>query len=502
MSDCSQGDKDVFSAAHSEQWQQLQVMQRHFLQLNQAFFQSLQDRPVTNHQCMRSNIDRWADQPEVLEQGIAIDALIQHVQNDVFPGLAASRGGRYWGFVTGGASPVATFADWLVSTMDQNVSHNDGSIAGDIERLTLTALCDLFELPQCFNGIFTTGATASNFLAALCIRQKAGEYLGVNIARDGMCHLDLDVFSTTPHASMLKTLGMAGIGHHSIVNVAAVTGTERMDVSALVTALSASDAKSKCVIASAGTVTGTDFDDFQAIAELCREHDAWLHVDAAFGMFERLISGSSGKTKGIELADSITLDCHKWLNVPYDCGVFLTRQSQHLFDSCHVPAPYLMDSVDEPDFMSLGIENSRRFRAFPVYLSILAYGKAGIRAGVKSNMDLAHSLASWLAQNERFELLYPCQLNVVVFRPLPKALPKKSTVSCNDVHDGLEATSLDAFCQAFLQTLNQEGRVFMTSGRWQGKACIRAALSNWSTTTEDMAIAQQALMSALDKTFK
>lgn len=480
-------DKRV-EAVNMDDWAQLQQLQNHFLQLNQAFFEGLNDRPVASHKKCLKEDEQHLNQPKILENGVGIDALIQHIHDDIFPGLSASRGGRYWGFVTGGATPVATFADWLVSSLDQNVSKGGDSIATDIERLALRALCEVFELPSHFTGTFTTGATAANFLAAICARQFAGHQQNINVAQDGLGHLSLEVFSATPHASMIKSLRLAGIGQKAVTYVSTIDGSEKMDVEALASALSRSQATSKCVIASAGTVTGTDFDDIMAIARLCQEYNAWLHVDAAFGLFERLVTEPPYQTQGIELADSITLDCHKWLNVPYDCGVYLTRHPRHLYDSCHVPAPYLIQDGEEPDFMSLGMENSRRFRGLPVYLSILAYGKAGIRAGVKNNIDLSQALAAWLDRCEHFELLHPCRLNVVVFRPL---LPKEG--ECD------QEKKLDDVCNAFLQKLNQDGRVFMTPGQWQGKTCIRAALSNWGTTQDDLTIAQQALMDTIEK---
>lgn len=394
-----------------DKWHHLPAHLALFNQITTQFIDTIAQRTVAHQALMQHTLT-------LSNEGINIDVISQQLQEHIIPQLSASRGPRYWGFVTGGATPIATLADWLVSTFDQNVSKDGDSIASDIERQTLSWLCELFHLPDTFKGSLTTGATAANVLAAVTARQYLGEKQHINVAKDGLFGLDIDIFSTTPHASMIKSLGLAGIGQKQRIQINNVPDSEQIDCDALEQALQQSQAKGKWVIASAATVTATDFDDLITISALCRQYDAWLHVDAAFGIFERLIHGPKGKTQGLELADSITLDAHKWLNVPYESGIFLTRHQQSLFESCDVSAPYLTGQAGNPAFMSLGIENSRRFRAFPIWLSLLAYGKDGIAAWVKNNIHCAAKLANWIADSQYYELMHPCQLNVVLFKPI------------------------------------------------------------------------------------
>ncbi|MBV1911908.1 MAG: aminotransferase class I/II-fold pyridoxal phosphate-dependent enzyme [Kangiellaceae bacterium] len=410
--------------------------------------------------------------------GLSLLDTVDHLRTNVIPQLSAARGSRYWGFVTGGATPVSTLGDWLVSTFDQNVAKEGDSVASEIEWQTIGWLCELFDLPQTFRGIMTTGATAANFLGACVARQYAGNQQGIDVAKDGVYGLDVEIFSTTPHASMVKSLGMSGLGQRHITRVCPLDNSEAMDVTHLRELLEKSDKRSKIVIASAGTVTATDFDDLVTISELCKEHNAWLHVDGAFGLFERLISGVNGKTKGIELADSITVDCHKWLNVPYDSGVFLTRHLDLLEDSFDVPAPYLVNTGNQPSFMSIGVENSRRFRAFPVWLSLLAYGKNGVKRWIESNIEHAKKLADWIDQSNDYELVHPCRMNIVLFRP-----------NCS----GLSSAAADKLTANRMLAINKDGRVFLSPGEWQGDKIIRAALSNWQTDQSDIEIAIQVL---------
>lgn len=460
----------------TKDWQSLTDYLAAFEQLSTDFLQSVEHIPVAAKQQNAPDVD-------FSNKGLRLEQAIEILKTQVVPGLSSSRGPRYWGFVTGGATPVATLADWLVTTYDQNVSKGGDSIATEIERQTLGWLNQLFELPQSFKGTFTTGATAANYLAAVTARQFVGHQQGIDVAEEGVFGLDIKVFSTTPHASMVKSLGLAGLGRKQYTQVANIDDSEAMDPQALASALAQSEAKGKVVIASAGTVTGTDFDDLKAIRAICDEHQAWLHVDGAFGIFERLLQGKNGRSQGIEMADSITLDAHKWLNVPYDCGVFLTRHRQYLFASCDVPAPYLVNSSDEPDFMSLGIENSRRFRALPVWLSLLTYGKQGIAHWVEKNIQQAAQLSHWLSITPGYELIHYGELNVVLFRP--KA-------------DSLDPKQQDEFTASVLQRINQDGRIFLSPGQWQGKKIIRAALSNWQTEQADIEIAKTALMDCLN----
>jgi glutamate/tyrosine decarboxylase-like PLP-dependent enzyme len=422
------------------------------------FQQTLPQRPVG---CLDAPGVLPGNLPE--SGGGAADSLA-HFERTVAPFLSASAGPRYLGFVTGGTTPAALLGDWLVAACDQNVASPGDSISSAVELQVLAWLRQLLDLPDSFSGILTSGATAANLLGVVCGRQFAGLQQGLDIARDGLAAASIQVFSATPHASAQKALGFAGLGRNQFTRVACLADSEAMDVNALAAALQHSPAAGKIVLASAGTVTGTDFDDLAAIAALCRSHRAWLHVDGAFGLFSRLSAARSSWTRGVELADSITCDGHKWLNVPYDCGIFFTRHADILQQACSVSAPYLDVESSLPAFMDRGIENSRRFRALPLWLSLQAYGRQGFAQLIENNCRQAALLADWITQSPDYELLHPCQLNVVVFCPSSSEVPVKQR----------------------LQQINLSGKVLMTPGAWQGQSAIRAAFSNWRTTAQDV----------------
>ncbi len=444
-------------------------------------FNSITEKFITDLDSEKAGkLETHLEQRPLSENGIELEQCVDELKDNIIPQLSAARGSRFWAFVTGGATPIATLADWLVTTFDQNVHKDGDSVATKVERQAIRWMCELFDLPNSFDGIMTTGGTGCNFLGATCARQFAGNKQGIDVAKEGVYNLDIEIFSTSPHSSMIKSLGMSGLGQKQFTLVNAIKGTEMMDVAHLELLMGESDAKAKVVIASAGTVTATDFDDLSAITTICKTEGAWLHVDGAFGLFERLVNGTEGYTKDIELADSITVDCHKWLNVPYDCGVFLTRHSYLLEESFDVPARYLANETGIADFMSLGVENSRRFRALPVWLTLLAYGKSGVRQWVENDINITKLLADWIDKSNDFELLYPCKLNVILFRP-----------NCNELSD----EEADAKTIRLMNNINQDGRLFISPGHWQGQEVIRVALSNWQTDESDIQVAIDVLSS-------
>lgn len=441
----------------AEEWGQLTQLLTRAQQLGVGFLQSLEERPVAV-----TRLPPLAAEA-LPESGGGSAAALAKFAEQIMPHLSASAGPRYWGFVTGGATPAALVGDWLAAATDQNLSSAGDSIAPSVEVQVLGWLRELFHLPSSFDGSLTSGATSANLLGLLCGRQHAGQRQGVDVAASGLGAVRIEVFAACPHASSLKSLAMAGLGRDNVVAVARLSDGECMDVADLAQRLAASDSPGKIVLASAGTVTGTDFDDLEATAELCRQHGAWLHVDAAFGLFARLLDDRRLWTRGIERADSITSDSHKWLNVPYDSGIFLTRHIDLLEQVLTVASPYLPGGGDLPHFMQRGVENSRRFRALPLWFSLRAYGRRGFAQLVAENCRQAAALAQWLDASPHYRLLVPAKLNVVVFCP----------AYCVDL-------------DAWLARLNDSGEVFMTPGRWAGEDTVRAAFSNWRTGAGDV----------------
>lgn len=410
------------------------------------------------------------------ETGVGLAAALNEFAARIEGGLSASAGPRYLGYVTGGATPAALAGDWLAAAVDQNVGMPGCSVASALTAETIGGLLDLFGLAgQGFDGTFTSGATAANLLGLLAARQALAEAAGVDVTAKGLAAAPpIKVFSACPHASTLKAVGVAGLGRDNIVAVGRLPASEAMDPAALQTALAADDGTAAIVVASAGTVSGTDFDDLVAVSEIARRFGAWLHVDGAFGIYGRLLEDLAPLVRGLELADSITADGHKWLNVPYDCGFFFTRHMDVLERALAVPAAYLQTNDAAPRYIDRGLESSQRFRALPVWMTLRAMGRAGIADMVAGNCRQASTLGQWLAAADGFDLLKPVGLNVVLFA----------------------AAGGDRASRKLLQVANATGKLFVTPGTWQGRFAIRAAFSNWRTTDADLDIITDALRGA------
>lgn len=457
--------------------------------LEQAKEVSLEFRQGLDHQRVKALRDELADGPKLANHGMGTIKALEMFQKDILPSLSASPGPRYFGYVTGGSTPASLAGDWLCSATDQNLSCPGDSAASALTQKTIHLLLDLFELPlDAFDGSFTTGATASNLLALLTAIQVMGEKYEINVCDVGLKALpEIRVFSACPHASMIKMLQVTGLGRSSWEYVPQIAQTERMDLALLDTQLALSKAPCKIVVASAATVTASSFDDLNKVADICEKYDAFLHVDAAFGIFSRCVPDLKHLTEGLERADSITGDAHKWLNVPYDGGFFFTRHISMLENALRVSAPYLKTHSAVPTFMNRTIENSQRFRALPIWMNLMAYGRQGIIQAVQQNCRLAEKLRSILGAKNNMEILCnDAPLHTVTFR---------------GVFQGHEDEQ-NRMNGEFLRRINDSGKVFATPGAFNGRIGIRMALSNWLTREEDVEITVDAIDHAFQSTAK
>ena len=391
----------------------------------------------------------------------------------------ASSGPRYWGFVTGGTTPAAIAGDWLTTVFDQNTQSitGPGDISAVIEQETIQMMLELFGLPNDFTGGFVTGATMANFTGLAVARQWAGLQKQNDIAREGV-KTDITVLSATPHSSAVKCLSLLGLGSNNVVTIKTIEGNrEAIDIEELSSALRENIDHPVILISSGGTVNSADFDDMTAIATLKKEYNFWWHIDAAFGGFAACSPAYSHLLEGWENADSITVDCHKWMNVPYDSAVYFVNKK---YSSLQVQtfqnsnAPYLGNAEENFSYLNFGPENSRRLRALPAWFSLMAYGRSGFRWIVENNIALAREFGDRLEAETCFKLAAPVRLNIVCFTTRDEDFRKERL-------------------QKMLNRLNERGKLFLSPTLYKGTFCLRAALVNWRTSTNDIDIAIQEL---------
>ena len=433
----------------------------------EEFLRSLPERPVAARDL---TVPAWLPLPE---QGEGALAALASFRQRYEANLSGSPGPRYLGFVTGGTTPAALAGDWLATAYDQNLSNQGDSIATAVENEALHFLRQLFGMPEAFTGVFVSGATLANVVGLATGRQWAAAKQGIDVAEEGLAGLPrLPLLGGSPHASIEKAAAILGLGRKSIERMPRLPGRQAVDVKAVEARLCELKGQPVILLGSAGEVNTADFDDLAALADLAENYGAYLHVDGAFGLFAAALPEKANLLKGLESADSVATDGHKWLNVPYDSGIVFTRHPDHQRATFRAIAAYLGVG---PDLLHLTPENSRRFRALPAWLTLQAYGRAGYREMIARNCRLASELGQWLQNESGFDLLAPVNLNIVCF-----ALADRSPETRDQ----------------FLKRVAASGATFLTPTFFEGRPGMRAAFSNWSTQDEDLARIREALRRA------
>lgn len=433
-----------------------------------AFLEGLADRPVVP--------GRAAPGAAALPgRGEGLEAALRDFADRWEPGLSASAGPRYLGFVTGGATPAALAGDWLASAVDQNANSSLDPTGQVLERETVGWLRELFGLSGAHMGAFVSGATMSNTVGLAIAREWLGERLGVSPAESGAAALGpVRVLSGSPHSSVAKALSMLGLGRAALRSVPTLPDREAVDPVALEAALREADGPC-VVVANAGTVNTVDFDDLRALAALRDRYGFWLHVDAAFGAFAALSPEHRHLVAGLDEADSVCVDLHKWLNVPYDSAVQFTRRQDLQARVFRNAAAYLGPLGEVPDLVHLTPENSRRLRALAAWFTLRAYGRDGHREIVERCVAGARAVGAAVTALPELRLLAPVRLNVVCF-----------TLSLDPTPERLRALA-DALADEVFLTPTVLGQV----------PALRAAFSNWRTDADDTAKVVAALRRAV-----
>jgi glutamate/tyrosine decarboxylase-like PLP-dependent enzyme len=389
-------------------------------------------------------------------------------------GTMASAGPRYFGFVIGGSLPVALAADWLTSTWDQNPGiYATSPLMSVIEDVAREWLLDLFDLPRTSSLGFVTGCQMANFTGLAAARHGVLRRAGWDVEAEGLAgapriHL---ITSAESHITIDVAMRYLGFGTRALLRVE-TDGQGRMRADRLRRLLENLHGPT-IICAQAGNVNTGAFDPLREIAAAAQEHGAWLHVDGAFGLWARTSQELRPLADGIELADSWATDAHKWLNVPYDCGVVITRHAEDHRASMTSTAAYLVQTQGiERDPVDWVPEFSRRGRGVSVYAALRTLGRAGVEAMIEKNCANARQMADILRRDPRVEILNDVVLNQVLVR------------FGND----------DDTTRAVIAGVQQEGTCWLGGTTWQGRAAMRISFSNWATSDEDVARSGEAVL--------
>jgi glutamate/tyrosine decarboxylase-like PLP-dependent enzyme len=434
------------------------------------YLRNLDERDVFPGRDKLERLERALGEP-LQDQSVDPSSVLSFIDELGSPATVASAGGRYFGFVTGGALPATIAANWLAGAWDQNCFNFVSSPAVAIfEIAALRWLKDVLRLPAEAEGAFVTGATMANFTCLAAARHAVLERVGWNVESRGLFgapEISI-VVGEEVHASVLKVLAMLGLGRDRIVRVP-VDRQGRMRADQVPTI----DGPT-IVCLQAGNVSSGAFDAAAEIIPHAKQHGAWVHVDGAFGLWARTTKRFTEMTAGLELADSWASDAHKWLNVPYDCGVALVKDPRALRGAMSISGSYLLLG-GERNAIDVTPDSSRRARAMEVWAALKSLGRSGLAELVERNCDQAQ----WLAQQLRragCTILNQVVLNQVV-------------VSFGD--DGCNRRTIAA--------LQQSGECWCGGTNWQGRHAMRISVSSWATTQSDLERALAGILRARDE---
>ena len=436
------------------------------------FLAGLEDRPV-DAAASPEELRALLDTP-VPEEPSDPRKVIAELIAGMEPGVVATAGPRYFGFVVGGALPAALAADWLTSAWDQNAGlYLAGPSAATVEDVAGRWVAELLGLPAGVSYAFTTGAQMANFSGLATARHAVLEQVGWNVERDGLAGAPRVrvVAGAARHVTVDRALRFLGLGTGS-VDVVDVDDQGRMKLDALAAALSDVDGPA-IVCAQAGEVNTGGFDALGTVCDLAHDVGAWVHVDGAFGLWAAAAPARRHLVDGVERADSWATDAHKWLNVPYDCGIALCAHPDVHRAALGSTAAYLLRTGGR-DGLDWTPEASRRARGVTVYAALRSLGRSGVAEVVERCCALAVRMAERLDGEQGITVLNDVVLNQVLVR-----------------FDGGDEVTRET-----IRRVQESGVCWMGGTSWRGAAAMRISFSNWRTSEADVDLAGDAIVAA------
>ena len=399
-------------------------------------------------------------------------AILRMLDEYSSPATMAMAGRRFFGFVIGGSLPVSLAANWMAGAWDQNSAlYQVTPATAHLEQVALQWLITLFGLPRSSGGAFVTGATLANFTALAAARHAVLERAGWNVEADGLFGAPAItvIVGEEVHPSLVKSLGMLGLGRSRVLRVP-VDGQGRMHSGAI-----PSIKGPTIVCAQAGNVNTGSFDPLDEICERAHESGAWVHVDGAFGLWAAVAPTRKYLAEGIADGDSWATDAHKWLNVPYDCGLAFVRDREALRAAMAITAEYLPTETEFRNPSDYAPELSRRARGVEVWAALISLGRSGLEEMIERSCRQARRFAEGLTE-AGYRILNDVVLNQVL-------------VSFGDV----ETT------QRVIAEIQADGTCWCGGTVWQGQTAMRISVSSWATTDDDVEKSLMAMIRCAKK---
>jgi len=431
----------------------------------------LRDRPAYRHTSSREIRSRLDSTLPI--RGTDFNSLLKVLRETIVPFSRQNAHPRMFGYVQSPGTPIGAFADLLASTLNANLTiWRSAPAPVELERLTIDWIRQILGFPAEAGGLFVSGGSMANLAALGAARHTRDHSLG---------RLRMYASSAT-HFSIAKAAALLGIGRENVRHVA-VDESFRMQVDDLVAKINAdlaSDYIPFCVVANAGTVDTGAVDSLREIREIADRFQLWMHVDGSYGAFAILAESARRLFAGVEEADSIALDPHKWLYLPVDVGCVIYRDPEAARAAFAHEAEYTRMFGEEADeafvCWDYGPELSRRFRALKVWMLLKGVGLDRLSEAIESNLACARHLESMVRASDDFEMVAPVELSIFCFRHVPVQLRNQSP------------KVVDAFNERLLVALQRDGSSYLSNTMLGGRFALRGCVLNYRTTLRDMEI--------------
>ncbi|MFX0117268.1 MAG: pyridoxal phosphate-dependent decarboxylase family protein, partial [Candidatus Hodarchaeota archaeon] len=386
---------------------------------------------------------------------------------------------RFWGWVCGTGTPFGMFAEMLAAAMNANLGGGD-HIANYVEAQVIDWFKEIMGFPRTASGVLTSGCSMANLIGFAVARNTKAKF---NIREKGLQATSEKMLvygSEEMHSSIQKAIELLGLGSNALQQIE-VNDEYQVNIELLKSQIKRDKENGYqplCIIGNAGTVNTGAFDDFNALAAISKQENVWLHVDGAFGAWAKLSPKLSSLVAGIERADSLAFDLHKWMYMPYEVGCILVQQEKSHKQAFSLPADYTDHSIGgiasgELWFSDYGVQLSRGFRALKVWMDIRLHGIQKYGRVIQQDVDHAQYLAEAILSTPDLELLAPFPLNIVCFRFKPKNLDEQSVNGLN---------------RKLLVKLHENGVAAPSSTMIGKKFALRVAIANYRSKREDFDI--------------
>ena len=443
---------------------------------------SLPARSVTTHESPSSIREALGLNGPLPEKGVDPATLLADLPRQLFDHSLFNAHPRFFGYITAPPAPIGILADFLASALNANVgAWRLGPAATEIETQTVRWIAELIGYPSNCGGLLVSGGNMANIVCLLAARAARA---GWDVRTNGVSRVDgrkLMVYgSAETHTWIQKAADVAGIGTNAIRWIE--TGSDlRMDVSALRRAIEgdlASGSVPFFVIGTGGSVSTGAVDPLPEISALCREKNIWFHVDGAYGGFAAAVPEAPDALRALAHADSVAIDPHKWLYAPLEAGCALVRNEQALRNAFSYHPPYYHFAEQATNYVDLGLQNSRGFRALKVWLALRHAGAAGYRRMISDDILLSRAMADAVREHATLQLVTQ-DLSITTFRWVPEDL--RSTL-------GEEPTEryLNELNEALLDRVQRSGEAFVSNAVVHGRYVLRACIVNFHTERHDV----------------